>query len=241
MRLDKFLSNATDFSRSEIKKLIKAGEVTVDGMSASGPNQQVNEDSDICLYGNSVSQPTARYFMLYKPDGYVSVTKDAEHPTAIDLLVDEPRSGELQIAGRLDLDATGLLLITDDGQWNHALTSPKSDCKKTYLVTLANPISENDAEKIARKFSEGVWLDNEKRRTLPAVLEMISGTEARLTIAEGKYHQVKRMFASQGNRVVTLHRERIGEIVLDADMEPGEYRALTEDEIDSVWNSGGGK
>ena len=234
MRLDKFLSNATDFSRSEIKKLIKAGEVTVDGVLAAGPNQKLTEQSEVCLYGNLVNQPGPRYFMLYKPAGYVSVTKDSEHPTAIDLLVDEPRSDELQIAGRLDLDATGLLLITDDGQWNHALTSPKSECQKAYRVSLADPIDTDSADKIARKFAEGVWLDNEKRRTLPATLEMVTATEARLTISEGKYHQVKRMFASQGNRVVALHRERIGKIVLDADFEPGDYRPLTDDEIASV-------
>ncbi|MDM3870502.1 16S rRNA pseudouridine(516) synthase RsuA [Porticoccus sp. W117] len=232
MRLDKYLANATDYSRAEIKKQIKAGEVTVGGSIASNPAQAVDENSDVILHGASVSQPRPRYFMLYKPAGYVSVTKDSEHPTAIDLLVDEPRSEQLQIAGRLDLDATGLLLITDDGQWNHALTSPKSQCNKTYRVQLAEPLA--DAEKVARKFADGVWLNNEKRRTQPAQLKMHSATEAELTISEGKYHQVKRMFAAMGNRVTALHRERIGAIVLDTDMEPGDYRPLTEEEINNV-------
>ena len=235
MRLDKFLSNATDFSRSEIKKLIRAGGVFVAGSQASSPSVKVTESTEVTLHGNLVSQPGPRYFMLYKPAGYVSVTKDGVHPTAIDLMVDEPRSDDLQIAGRLDLDATGLLLITDDGEWNHALTSPKSGCQKTYRVTLADAITDQDATKVATKFADGVWLDNEKRRTLPAELEMLSGTDAKLTISEGKYHQVKRMFAAQGNRVVALHRERIGDIVLDADLQPGEYRPLTENEINGVY------
>ena len=234
MRLDKYLSNATDFSRSDIKKLIKAGEVMVDGVMAKGPNQKIGDSAEVCLYGATVAQPGPRYFMLHKPAGYVSVTKDSEHPTAIDLLMDVPRSDELQIAGRLDLDATGLLLITDDGQWNHALTSPKSHCQKTYRVQLADPISDSDAAKMAQKFADGVWLDNEKRRTLPAQLTMLCNSEAQLTISEGKYHQVKRMFASQGNRVVALHRQRIGDIVLDDRLQPGEYRPLTEAEIASV-------
>ncbi|UTW44474.1 16S rRNA pseudouridine(516) synthase RsuA [bacterium SCSIO 12696] len=233
MRLDKYLANATDYSRADIKKLIKAGEVIVSGVTASSPAQPVDENSGVTLHGTDVSQPGPRYFMLYKPAGYVSVTKDSEHPTAIDLLVDEPRSEQLQIAGRLDIDTTGLLLITDDGQWNHALTSPKSQCSKTYLVTLAEPLQ--NTEKVTAKFTEGVWLNNEKRRTLPAQLEMLSVTNAKLTISEGKYHQVKRMFAAMGNRVIGLHRERIGEIVLDSDMEPGEYRPLTDKEINSIY------
>ena len=151
MRLDKLLSNATDYSRSEIKKLIKAGEVFVAGSQANSPSIKVTENSEVTLHGNPVSQPGPRYFMLHKPAGYVSVSKDSEHPTAIDLMVDEPRSDDLQIAGRLDLDATGLLLITDNGQWNHALTSPKSDCQKTYRVTLTDAITDKDATKIAKK------------------------------------------------------------------------------------------
>ena len=232
MRLDKYLANATDYSRAQIKKQIKAGEVAVDGSIASNPAQPVDEYSEVSMHGSNIKPPKPRYFMLYKPAGYVSVTKDSEHPTAIDLLVDEPRSEQLQIAGRLDIDATGLLLITDDGQWNHVLTSPKSQCSKTYRVQLAEPLT--DVEKVSKKFAEGVWLNNEKRRTLPAQLDMLSGTEVRLTISEGKYHQVKRMFAAMGNRVTALHRERIGAIVLDTDMEPGDYRPLSEEEIKSA-------
>ena len=233
MRLDKFLSNATDYSRSEIKKLIKAGEVEVNGEIAGNPALHVNDNAEVTLTGMPIGKPGARYFMLHKPAGYVSVTKDSEHPTAIDLLVDEPRPQELQIAGRLDLDATGLLLLTSDGNWNHAVTSPKSGCKKTYRVELAEPLAAG-AEK---KFRTGVWLDNEKRRTLPAELQVLTPTAVRLTIAEGKYHQVKRMFAALGNRVVALHREQVGDIVLDSALQPGDYRRLTDSEVESVVNS----
>lgn len=230
MRLDKFLSNATDYSRAEIKRLIKAGEVEVNGEQTGNPGLHVADDAAVTLAGESINKPTARYFMLHKPAGYVSVSKDSEHPTAIDLMVDEPRSGDLQIAGRLDIDATGLLLLTDDGHWNHSVTSPKNDCKKVYRVELAEPLPDN----AGKKFRAGVWLNNEKRRTLPAELDVLSPTSVRLAIAEGKYHQVKRMFAALGNKVVGLHRERIGEIVLDPNLQPGEYRPLTDTEINGA-------
>jgi len=119
---------------------------------------------------------------------------------------------------------------TDDGQWSHRITSPRHHCEKTYLVTLESPVSDSTAE----QFAHGVQLHNEKDLTRPAVLEVITPTEVRLTISEGRYHQVKRMFAAVGNHVVGLHRERIGEIALDPELEPGEYRPLTEEEIASV-------
>ena len=137
---------------------------------------------------------------------------------------------KLHAAGRLDIDTTGLVLMTDDGQWSHRITSPRHHCEKTYLVTLESPVADDTAEQFAR----GVQLHNEKDLTKPAVLEVITPTQVRLTISEGRYHQVKRMFAAVGNHVVELHRERIGAIKLDDDLEPGEYRPLTEDEIASV-------
>ncbi|WP_049097636.1 16S rRNA pseudouridine(516) synthase RsuA, partial [Klebsiella michiganensis] len=133
-------------------------------------------------------------------------------------------------AGRLDIDTTGLVLMTDDGQWSHRITSPRHHCEKTYLVTLENPLDESTAE----QFAKGVQLHNEKDLTKPAVLEVVTPTEVRLTISEGRYHQVKRMFAAVGNHVVGLHRERIGDIALDASLAPGEYRPLTAEEIASV-------
>ena len=140
LRVDKYISNATDLSRAEVKRLIKYGEVTVDDEPVTNPGQKVAGSEDICIEGSTISMPTNRYFMLNKPAGVVSATKDNNNSTALELIY-EHRSAELQIAGRLDIDTTGLLLVTDDGQWNHRLTSPRSDCQKIYQVTLGVPIT----------------------------------------------------------------------------------------------------
>ncbi len=229
MRLDKYLSNATDLSRREVKRLIKAGEITIDDERAINPAQQVCGEENICIDGASIAMPGHRYFMLHKPAGVVSANKDSDHPTAIDLIY-EHRSDELQIAGRLDIDTTGLLLVTDDGQWNHRITAPRSGCRKTYLMEVSAPLTADLVEKFAR----GIWLKNEKRRCLPAELEIIDPHHARLTISEGKFHQVKRMFLAVNNEVLSLHRERIGSILLDGGLAPGEYRPLTEQEIEGI-------
>lgn len=138
---------------------------------------------------------------------------------------------DLHFAGRLDVDTTGLVLITDDGQWSHRITSPKHKCDKTYRVWLADPVTDD----YARQLQEGVQLRSERELTLPAQMETVGEKEVLLTIHEGKYHQVKRMFAALGNKVVALHRERVGDIILDEALDPGEYRYLTEQEIESVW------
>lgn len=231
MRLDKYISKNTDFSRKEVKRLLRSGAVTVDGEPVSDPALHINEDQRVELEGAPLTGGGPRYFMLNKPEGYVCATKDSEHPTVIDL-IDEPNSDRLQIAGRLDIDTTGLVLITDDGQWNHAVTSPRRGCKKRYYVTTDDDIGPDTI----RHFEKGVYLDSEKRRTLPAELELLYANEARLTIREGKYHQVKRMFAAMGNRVDSLHRESVGSIVLDEELAPGDYRPLTDEEVQSVYN-----
>ncbi len=229
MRLDRYLSNATDFSRKDIKRLVREGVVTVNGDTAGNPSLTVHENDDIRIEGNAVAAPAPRYFMLHKPAGCVSATRDSLHPTVIDLL-DEPRPDTLQIAGRLDLDTTGLLLITDDGPWNHRVTSPRSRCIKTYRVQLATDIDPG----VAQRFAQGVWLEGEKRRTLPAALRILAPREVELDICEGKYHQVKRMFVAVGNEVVGLHRTAVGPVRLDDDLEPGEYRPLTPAEVTAL-------
>lgn len=144
--------------------------------------------------------------------------------------LDEPVAYKLHAAGRLDIDTTGLVLMTDDGQWSHRVTSPKHHCEKTYLVTLEHSLAANTAQ----RFAAGVQLHNEKSLTRPAQSEKINDRQVRLTISEGRYHQVKRMFAAIGNRVIALHRERIGTIVMDKDLASGAYRPLTAEEIASV-------
>ena len=229
MRLDKYISNATDLSRTDAKRLIKNAVVTIDDVIASNPARKIAADETVAIEGSAINRVQSRYFMMNKPAGVVSVTKDHNNPTAIGLMY-EHRSDELQIAGRLDIDTTGLLLITDDGKWNHRLTSPRSDCAKIYAVGLAEPIESNYQEKL----SAGVLLDGEKHRCLPASMEQIDDYHLTLRIAEGKYHQVKRMFASLGNHVVSLHRFQVGDIILDAELEPGDYRPLTDLEVASI-------
>jgi 16S rRNA pseudouridine516 synthase len=144
-------------------------------------------------------------------------------------LLNVPNPARLHIAGRLDMDATGLVLLADDGEWSHRVMSPRHNFPKTYRVTLAEPLSEENAAVLR----QGAQLRNEPCRCQPAQIERISDTEVRITVTEGKYHQVKRMFAAVGNNVAALHRERIGAVVLDPVLAPGESRPLTETEITS--------
>ncbi|MFS1526363.1 16S rRNA pseudouridine(516) synthase RsuA [Microbulbifer sp. 2304DJ12-6] len=228
-RLDKAVSQVTDLSRSDAKRAAKAQRISVNGEVVTDPAAKVQTSDALCLDGGPLLKPGPCYIMLNKPLGYVSATKDPEHPTVLDL-IDEPNKGRLHIAGRLDIDTTGLVLLTDDGQWSHKVTSPTYHCEKTYYVQLADRIEEAAVAKVAR----GIWLKNEKRRTKPARLEILFANEVRITIGEGRYHQVKRMFAALGNKVLVLHREKIGDIPLDEGLREGEYRLLTPDEIASV-------
>lgn len=232
MRLDKFIGNNTRLSRSQIHSAIKQGLIVVNDQLIDKANVNISENDKIFVNGELIEARKTRYLMLNKPAGYVSANTDSQHPTVIDL-INLPFKHKLQIVGRLDVDTTGLILLTDDGQWNHILTSPKHMHTKSYLVTTADIIPES----AKHVFSEGVLLKGETKATLPAELTLLQSHQARLSICEGKYHQVKRMFAAIGNHVVNLHRERIGLINLDNNLLPGQYRALTADEIASVMNS----
>jgi len=230
MRLDKFLSQQLGVSRAIALRELRNKRVTVDGEIIKTGSLKLEPQQRVEFDGNVLEQITGpRYFMLNKPQGYVCSTDDPDHPTVLYFL-EEPVAYKLHAAGRLDIDTTGLVLMTDDGQWSHRITSPKHHCEKTYLVTLEQPLAADTAE----QFTAGVQLHNEDSLTKPAVLEQVEECVVRLTISEGRYHQVKRMFAAVGNRVVALHRERIGGIVMDDDLEPGEYRLLTDEEIASV-------
>ncbi|CNH93924.1 16S rRNA pseudouridine(516) synthase RsuA [Yersinia pekkanenii] len=229
MRLDKFLSQQLGVSRALVARELRAKRVTIDGEVVKSGSIKLTPEQDVRFDGNPLQQTVGpRYFMLNKPQGYVCSTEDPDHPTVLYFL-DEPVAYKLHAAGRLDIDTTGLVLMTDDGQWSHRITSPRHHCEKTYLVTLEHPLSDDTAQ----QFTDGVQLHNEDSLTKPAQLEVIEPQLVRLTLSEGRYHQVKRMFAAVGNRVLALHRERIGDIKLD-DLAPGEYRPLTAEEIASV-------
>ena len=226
IRLDKCLTINYGFSRKEAGTIIRKGRVTVNGSVCKDVALKVSPEDFIEFEGGQldvVTEKTKRYFMIYKPKGCVCSNDDPQNPIVLSLL--EESSG-LFCVGRLDLDTEGLLLITDDGAWSHRITSPKKSHPKTYEVWLADDCSA-DAENL---FAEGVLLRGDKTPTRPAVLKILEPRHVLLTITEGRYHQVKRMFAFTGNRVVGLKRLSVGNITLDKDMQPGEYRKLTPEE-----------
>ena len=227
MRLDKYVSTVTELSRSDVKKLIKHGEVTINDIRATDPGQHIHPERDHISAEGIVLKPLSpRYFMLHKPEGVVCANTDGENPTVIDL-IDEPNSHQLQIVGRLDKDTTGLVLLTDNGQWNHRITSPKSGCFKVYSVTLEKVVTQTMIEQLSR----GVILRGEQKPTLAAQVIQKNHHCIELAIQEGKYHQVKRMLAAVDNHVTALFRQSIGPIKLDSNLRPGQYRALTQNEI----------
>ena len=230
MRVDRFLSNLPQFNRKQVRLLLVERRVTVEGVAVSDPHHDVREFSQVCVDGEILQAgKPARYFMLHKPQGCVSATSDPQHPTVLDLL-DEPDKADLHIAGRLDFNTTGLMLITNDGQWSRRLTQPQTKLPKVYHVQTEQDIGPE----YAVTFAAGVYFAFEDLTTQPAELELLGPRTARLSIIEGRYHQVKRMFGHFDNKVTGLHRERMGPLALDASLAPGQYRALTDDEIRQV-------
>lgn len=227
MRLDKFLAHHLGVSRTIVNKELKAQKVTVNGDIVKSGAYHISPDQIVEYDGFEIVPITEnRYFMLNKPQGYVCSTDDPDHPTIL-YFIDVPMAEKLHSAGRLDLDTTGLVLLTDDGKWSHRITSPKHHCEKVYQVTVEQPLTAN----LIDIFKQGIQLKSEKTLTEPAKLIIIDDYHAELTISEGRYHQVKRMFAAVNNHVTQLHRKQIGNIVLD--IPEGEYRPLTQDEINS--------
>jgi 16S rRNA pseudouridine516 synthase len=204
--------------------------VRIDGKVVSDPHAEVLEFSRVEVDEEvlQVGKP-ARYFMLHKPPGCVSATRDPEHPTVLDLF-DEPDKEDLHIAGRLDFNTTGLMLITNDGSWSRRLTQPQTKLPKVYYVETEQEIGPE----YALTFTEGLYFAFEDLTTLPAELVLLGPKSARLSIVEGRYHQVKRMFGHFDNKVLRLHRERMGPLVLDNALKPGEYRALRTEEIQLI-------
>ncbi|MBZ2190280.1 pseudouridine synthase [Alcanivorax sp. JB21] len=225
MRLDYFIAHATGLTRSQAKRLIASGSVTVSGVAKPTARLQLAGES-VCLDGAPLTLPGHRYLMLHKPPGVVCATEDPGHRTVLDLLPGELRR-DMHSAGRLDIDTTGLVLLTTDGQWSHRITTPNTHCPKRYRVTTAAPLTPDALQQLR----DGVLLHDSRTPTRPAQAEQLGDTELLLTISEGRYHQVKRMLAATGNRVTALHREAIGNLTLDSSLAPGTWRALDAAEI----------
>ena len=226
MRLDRFLIRRGSHSCKDIKNRIAAGQVNVDGTPELSGLRRVTRFSHITLVGEILQNNPSVYLMLHKPAGYLSATTDPQHPTVIALIA-HPQADQLHLAGRLDRASTGLLLLTNDGKWSRRVTEPDEQIAKTYRVTTRDPISCETAE----IFKNGIYFAYEDLTTRPARLEIISAHEALLSIQEGRYHQVKRMFHACGNQVLSLHRESIGPLLLDSKLVPGQFRALTRAEV----------
>ncbi len=231
MRLDKFLCDMGEGTRSQVKQKIRKGAVTVDGLAVRQPEYQVHPKNCICLEGRPVSYVKLEYYMLNKPAGVVSATRDPKEPTVLDLILDKRRK-DLFPVGRLDKDTEGLLLITNDGALSHSLLSPRKHVDKTYYAKVEGLVTEEHV----RLFAQGVDLGEEKP-ALPAVLEIQEAGETSLvlvTLREGRYHQVKRMFQALGCEVRYLKRLSMGSLRLDESLKPGEYRKLTEEELENL-------
>ncbi|MGM0569262.1 pseudouridine synthase [Marinobacter sp.] len=230
MKLSRILSNENGISRKQANRSIAAGRVLVDGQPCTDSAAEISRFQCVIAGGRIIQQgAVARYVMLNKPAGYLSATHDTVHPTVMDLLPAELRD-DLHIAGRLDRATTGLMILTNDGRWSRCVTEPRIKVPKVYRVTTAYPIGPGTAQ----RFADGIWFAYEQLTTSPATLEPLGPCEVRLTLFEGRYHQVKRMFHAVGNRVTRLHRERIGDIALPEDLPPGAYRSLTQAEIRSL-------
>lgn len=230
MKLDRLLAKHRGMGRKQARELIAAGSVHVDGIMQDRHDVEVDRFQHVTTNAEVVQAGQRRLFiMLHKPVGIVSATKDAEHRTVIDL-IDDPDKRTLHIVGRLDRNTSGLILLTNDGNWSKPLTHPDHKVPKVYLVETDLPIPP---EAVAA-FAEGFYFHTEDLTTRPALLEILSERKARLTLHEGRYHQVKRMFHRIGNRVVALHRESIGPVRLPDELPPGGWRFLNGREIETL-------
>ncbi len=227
MRLDKFMSEAGILSRKETAKAVSRGEITVNGQPVRRADTKVNEESDLIAYrGERVAYHPFVYVMLNKPEGYISATEDGHAPVVTELLDEALQKRGLFPCGRLDKDTTGFMLLTDDGALSHLLLSPKRHVEKTYAFTLDQPLPIGAEE----RFLSGVALHDGGCK--PAALRLTSERDAgEVVLTEGRYHQVKRMMASEGSTVVTLHRTCFAGIPLDESLSPGAWRYLSEQEL----------
>lgn len=232
IRLDKYLANMGVGSRSQVKTMARKKQIQVNGVVITQSDSKVDPDSDeVTVNGQSIGYAAMEYYMLNKPKGVVSATRDSKIETVLDLIVDKQRS-DLFPVGRLDRDTEGLLLITNDGDLSHRLLSPKKHVDKVYYAKVTGAVDE----KTIAAFSEGLDIGDDKK-TLPAGLTIISSgaeSEVKVAIHEGRYHQVKRMFEAVDSEVLYLKRLSMGSLELDPQLQPGEYRALTALELERL-------
>ena len=226
MRLDKFILKSTTLTKAECLSVIQNKQILVNGEAVNDAAFQVHENNIILLAGERLYARPFRYLLLNKAPQTICSNQDGVYPSIFNL-IDINNSETLHIAGRLDVDTTGLLLITDNGRWTFNITSPKNDCIKIYRVGLLKAFDTSTID----LFEKGMKLLGEDKLTKPAFIKVVNEKEVLLTLSEGKFHQVKRMFFTAKNKVVSLHREQIGQVKLD--VEEGQWRYLTDDEINS--------
>ena len=230
MRLDKYLTYALSLSRNDSRKLIKSKRITVNDKEVYKNDQYLNDGDYVKLDGEIITYKEFIYLMMNKPVGYVCANSDNVHKTVFEL-IDGFEKYNLFTVGRLDIDTTGLLLITNNGSFAHKLTSPKYDCEKKYYVETDIDFEKDDIDKML----SGLLLYEEKDKPFvskPAKLEIIEKNKGYITITEGKYHQVKKLCKACGKTVISLKRVSMGDLVLDESIELGKYRELTEEELD---------
>lgn len=228
-RLDRYLSKTLGINRRDVKPLLAQGRVQVDGRSVGGTDHLIDEFSHVSIDDRLLQAKLPVYVMFHKPVGILSATSDPQHTTVIDML-QRPDKDDLHIVGRLDRGSSGLLLLTNDGRWSRALMAPECDVPKVYLVTLQNPLTSD----YVKAFAEGMYFDYEDITTRPARLEILEERLARVTLVEGRYHQIKRMFGRFRNPVLSLHRTAIGNLPLDPALAPGQSRELTPVELKGI-------
>ena len=242
-RLDRFISEYCKISRRAVRLMLARKRICVDGHVADDIGQRIDRFSKITLDGDILQENTALYIMLHKPVGVVSATKDKQHKTVIDLLneqklltnQEEAEKEHLHIVGRLDLNTSGLLLLTNDSRWSERLTSPQHKVEKCYQVSLQNPLTDD----YEQAFADGMYFEFENITTKPAKLKIITNQAvdhnnqyiAEVKLIEGRYHQIKRMFGRFRNPVIALHRQAIGHLFLDEELAVGKSRFLTASEV----------
>ena len=235
MRIDKYLANMNVGSRKEVHKLIKSGLISVNGKIVKIPKEKVKESDVVKVNGQKITYQQYHYFLLNKPKGVLSVTEDLHQKTVIDLLEVKDQYKDLAPVGRLDKDTTGLLLITNDGQLNHELLAPNKHVDKVYQALIAGQVTADTVATFASgmKLKDGTVLKSAKLEILD-VDESKDQSKIRITIKEGKYHQIKRMFGAVGMKVLELDRLQMGDLYLDPNLKRGQYRELTAEELDNL-------